>query len=336
MNKYKKWLIGSILISAISFAIVTGLTFDSGTFEALKKVKIEYIFAAVLLHTFSFFVWSFRTQALCKALGYRVNFIKTIELVLSSSFVAGITPSSAGGEPVRIHMLYKNNVPLGKATAIVFGERLLDAFLIFAFLPLALYIFKGMFSNYSFDMAFLVVNLIVVLVLIFFVYGLLKPEKLKGAMHFVVIRFTPFFGKKTGAAVSHILERLDTEIDHFHDSILMFFSDGRKGLFYGIVYTFLFWVLEFCPLILILNGLNQHPSIILAFAAQILLSLVMIVPATPGSSGIAELGAASLFSVFVNSSLLGIAVIAWRTITYQLNLVLGGVVSLKVLKDMNN
>ena len=61
----------------------------------------------------------------------------------------------------------------------------------------------------------------------------------------------------------------------------------------------------------------------------------MIVPATPGASGVAELGAATIFSVFVDSSILGVTVIAWRALTYHMNLLFGGIVSLKVIKDMD-
>ncbi|MCQ1536977.1 flippase-like domain-containing protein [Methanosarcina sp. KYL-1] len=335
MNRYKKWLAASLLISAVSIAIVLGFTFDPETLEALRKIKTEYIIAAALLHVFSYIVWGFRTRTLCKALGYEIAPLKTIEIVISSVFAAGITPSSAGGEPLRVHMLHQNKIPLGRATAIVVGERLLDAFFIFASLPFALSIFGDMFSNYEFDAAFLTANTLVFIILAFFVYGVWKPEKVKLMTHRTVERLTPLFGKRTDAAISHLMEQADREIDHFHDSVLVFLSEGKKGLLWGVAYTFVFWVTEFSLLVLVLLGLSQHPSIPTVFAAQVLLAVIMIVPATPGASGVAELGAASIFSVFVNSSVLGITVIAWRALTYHLNLLAGGFMSLKVLKDMD-
>ncbi|BBL63291.1 Lysylphosphatidylglycerol synthase TM region [anaerobic digester metagenome] len=80
-------------------------------------------------------------------------------------------------------------------------------------------------------------------------------------------------------------------------------------------------------------GLSNTPSILTAFAAQVLLAIIMIIPATPGASGVAELGAASIFSVFVDSSVLGITVLAWRALTYHMNLFIGGIISLKMIKD---
>ncbi|KKH92953.1 hypothetical protein EO95_09065 [Methanosarcina sp. 1.H.T.1A.1] len=335
MTRYKKWLIGSLVISAVSIALVTCLTFNSETIEALKRIKLEYILAAALLHISSYFIWGLRTRALCKALGYRISVLKVTEIVISGTFVAGITPSSAGGEFLRVHGLTRNKIPLGKATAIVVGERLLDAIFIFSCLPFAFYVLGDILSNYEFDAAFLTVNFLVFVLLVFFVYGVWKPEKVKYVTHRLTGRLAPFFGKKTDAAVSHLMEQIDREIDHFHDSVRVFFSEGKRGLLWGIAYTVIFWTVEFSLLVLILMGLSRTPSIITVFAAQVLLAVIMVIPATPGASGVAELGAASIFSIFVDSSILGITVLAWRTLTYHMNLLIGGLMSLKIIKDMN-
>jgi uncharacterized protein (TIRG00374 family) len=335
MTRYKKWLIGSLVISAVSIALVTCLTFNSETVEALRRIRLEYILAAALLHLFSYLVWGLRTRALCKALGHRIGVLKVTEIVISSTFVAGITPSSAGGEFLRIHSLTRNQIPLGRATAIVVGERLLDAIFIFFCLPFSLYILGDILSDYKFDAVFFTANFLVFILLVLFIYGVWKPEKVKQITRLLTGRLAPFFGKRTDAAISHLMEQIDREIDHFHDSVRVFFSEGKKGLLWGIFYTFIFWIVEFSLLILILMGLSRTPSILTAFAAQVILAVIMIIPATPGASGVAELGAASIFSIFVDSSVLGITVLAWRALTYHMNLLMGGLVSLKVIKDMN-
>lgn len=335
MNGYKKWLIAALLISAVSVFLVVCLTFNADTIEALKKIKLEYILAAALFHICSYFIWGARTRALCNALGHRINYFKIIEIVISSVFAAAITPSSAGGDPVRMHMLYRNGIPLGKATAIIVGERLLDAFLIFASLPFALYIMRDILSNSEFDAALLTANFLAFMILIFFICGLWKPEKVKSIIHEITGRFAPVLGKRTDISITHLMEQVDKEIDLFRESIRILISEGKRGLLWGIVFTLLFWMVEFFLLVLILIGLSQKPSILIAFAAQVLLALVMIVPATPGASGIAELGAATIFSVFINASIIGITVIAWRALTYYMNLLVGGLMSLKVIKDMD-
>ncbi|HIH75624.1 MAG TPA: flippase-like domain-containing protein [Methanosarcina sp.] len=335
MTRYKKWLIGSLVISAVSIALVTCLTFNSETVDALRKIRLEYILAAALLHIFSYLIWGLRTRALCKALGHRISVLKVTEIVISSTFVAGITPSSAGGEFLRVHSLSRNRIPLGRATAIVVGERLLDALFIFSCLPFAFYILGDILSDYKFDAAFFTANFLVFVLLIFFIYGVWKPEKAKYVTRRLTGKLAPFFGKKTDTAISHLIEQIDREIDHFHDSVRVFFSEGKKGLLWGVVYTLIFWIVEFSLLVMVLMGLSRTPSIITVFAAQVLLAVIMVIPATPGASGVAELGAASIFSIFVDSSILGITVLAWRALTYHMNLLMGGLMSLKIIKDAN-
>lgn len=335
MNRYKKWLTAALIISAISIALLTNLTFNSETFNALKKIRLEYILAAVLSHILFYAIWGLRTQSLCKALGYKINTMKVMEIIISSTFVAAITPSSAGGELLRVPLLNKNGIPLGRATAIVVGERLLDALFIFSCLPFALYILRDMLSNYKFDAAFIIANSLVFLLIFLFAYGLWKPENLKHIIHRLSEKLAPHLGKQKDKKLLHFTEQIDKEIDHFHDSVRILLSEGKTGLLWGVLYTFLFWIVDFSLLILILMGLSQNPSLPAAFAAQVLLTIVLLVPATPGSSGVAELGAVSIFSIFVSPAVLGITVLAWRALTYHMNLLFGGILSLKILKDMD-
>src|SRR5208283_5162015 len=223
MNRYKKLLIGALFISAASIALVVILTFDSETIAALRRIKLEYILASAIFHIFSYFIWGARTRALCKSLGYEVKYLKIVEIILSGVFAAGITPSSVGGEPLRIHMLYLNKIPFGRATAIIIGERLLDAFLI---------------------------------------YGLCKPEKVKNIIFWVIRKFSPFLGKWKDYDISRLMEQVDREMNLFHESARLLISEGKKGLFWGMFFTILFWTVEFFQLVLILMGLSKIPSIL--------------------------------------------------------------------------
>ncbi|MGB9928328.1 MAG: lysylphosphatidylglycerol synthase transmembrane domain-containing protein [Methanosarcina sp.] len=344
MNKYKKWFVTALFISAVSIILVTSLTFNSDTLEALKKIKFEYFVAAAFSHILLYFIWGFRVQALCKALGHSVSSMKMTEMVISSTFVGGITPAFAGGELLKMHLLNKHGIPLGRATAVVVGERLLDALIIFSCLPLALYILEDTLSNYKLDLAFLIANFLLFISLFLFIYAVWKPEKVKNGLHKVlenriIKKLISFAGKgannRANISLTDLTKHIDREIDYFHGSIKLFFSEGKKGLLLGFIFTLLFWVVDFSLLVLILRGLSQNPSILTAFAAQVILAVIIIIPATPGASGVAELGAASIFSIFVSSSLLGITVIAWRTLTYHLNLLLGGLMSLKIFRDMD-
>ncbi len=333
MSKFRKLLNASLLISAFSIIVVLVLTVDSNTINAIMGIKYEYIIAAAALHAFSYVIWGIRTKIMCQALGHNIDILKAVEIVISSTLAACVTPSSAGGEPARIHLLHRDKIPVGRATAVVIGERLLDAILLLSLVPFALFIFRDMLSNYQLDTAFILAEMIVISVLALIIYGMWKPEQTKRFIHFIVDRIAHILGKKTEVTLSPILARIDMELEHFHDSVWMFLTEGRKGLLYGAACTILFWIVEYAMLSVILMGLDQNPSIVVVFTAQVLLSIIMVVPATPGASGVAEFGAMSLFSVFVPASLLGITVIAWRALTFYMNIFVGSFVSIKILKD---
>jgi len=100
-----------------------------------------------------------------------------------------------------------------------------------------------------------------------------------------------------------------------------------------MVCTVAFWLLEFMIPSLILLGLGANPIWMFSFMAQFVLMVIAMIPLTPGSSGIVELGIISLYTTFVKSSILGIFVVGWRAMTYYLNIVVGGIISLKILRD---
>ncbi|HML26263.1 MAG TPA: flippase-like domain-containing protein, partial [Methanomethylovorans sp.] len=147
MNKLKKWIVISLLISLISGALVIALTFDASTLEAIVQIKTEYIILAVLLHIFSLFMQGIRIKTMCGALGYDISIKEATKIVTSSMFVAAITPAAVAGEPLRVHLLNRRAIPLGKATAVILGERLMDALLILSLVPLSLYVMREFLTS---------------------------------------------------------------------------------------------------------------------------------------------------------------------------------------------
>jgi hypothetical protein len=334
MNKLKKWLIVSLLISLVSGIVVLILTFDTGTIHGLLSIRPEYIIAAACIHFLSYLVWGMRLRGMCKTLGYKVSNARSFQIVTSSTFAASLTPSSMGGEPVRIHLLHIDRMPLGKASAVVLGERLLDGIVILSLAPLSLYVLWGVMEDPGIDALLITAAFFLLGVLVLVLYAVWKPEATRRMTMFFVKRIAPFVGAETDARLEHIISKVDYELENFHDSIFLFMKkEKRKGLLYGVLNTFLFWGVEFSMLYVILIGLNQYPNPVVVISAQVLMALLMAIPATPGASGIAEFGATTIFSVFVSSSLLGITVVVWRALTFYMNLLVGGFVSFRILKD---
>jgi uncharacterized protein (TIRG00374 family) len=334
MENYTKWITTSILISILSIAVILILTLDKNTVAVIREIRPEYILAAFVIHIFSFVVWGMRVRVMSSTLGHKINLLKASEIVVSGTFVAALTPSSIGGEPFRIHLLRQDKLPLGQATAIVVTERLLDTLLMLLAVPFALYLFRGMLSDSRIDIVLLIGVLLSAVSLVLMLGALLRPLRVKlvlnNLLKWMIKRFN---GKKIGNKLNSLSQSIDEVINEFNECVNLFLTGGHAGLFYGIIFTILYWIVEFSSLPVILMGLNQSPSVLICFAAQALLIIIIIVPLTPGSSGIAELAATSLFSVFMPASILGIAVLAWRAFTFYVNILVGGFVSFRLLKD---
>lgn len=113
-----------------------------------------------------------------------------------------------------------------------------------------------------------------------------------------------------------MMTRILREIDVFHDSLTIYLKEGRGALGKGFVYTIAFWTFQFSIASLILVGLGSQPWILPSFSAQTVLTLIVILPLTPGNSGVAEISTASIYSAFISTSILGVFIMAWRSVTY--------------------
>lgn len=334
MRNYTKWVTTSIIISILSIAVVLFLTLDKTTLLAVREIKPVYILAAFCIHILSFILWGLRIQVMTSALGYKISLTRAYEIVVSGTFVAALTPSSIGGEPLRILLLGQDKVPVGKATAVILGERILDAALLLLVAPIALYLFSDTLSDPRLKMVIMLGGLFSLATLIMMLYALMRPQYVKPAVSGLVAWMTRRFSdKKIGDKLHRLSESIDGEIDEFHESIYLFATEARAGLIYGIAYTVIYWIVDFCSLPAVLMGLNQPPSIMFSFAAQVLLLIVAVAPLTPGGSGVTEIAAATLFSVFMPAGIIGIAVIGLRAFTFYANILVGGFVSFKLLKD---
>ena len=106
----------------------------------------------------------------------------------------------------------------------------------------------------------------------------------------------------------------------------------RPGCLWGFFFTLLYWVSEIVTASLILVGLGQPPLILESFVIQLILAILMMLPLTPGSSGIAEVGATSMYALFIPASIVGIFVVIWRIVLYYFNIALGILSSIIIVR----
>ncbi|MFH0966362.1 MAG: flippase-like domain-containing protein [Methanobacteriota archaeon] len=322
IDKKKIWIYISFAISALILATILLSTFNEETFGYLSHLNIFCLVLAIALRILSFSFWAERIRVMSGSLGYIVPFTTCFVAVIANLLVAAITPSSAGGEPVRIHELFKSGVNVGDATAVVITERFLDAIILVIMAILGLLLMWDSVAGLG-DAFVAVIFFSIGMLLLFdfiLVLAIKYPVKVKGRVNQILRVVKKRWNRPW---VERFASRTDEEFDHFTSGLTAFTGCARMGFFKGFCYSFLFWFSEFIVASVILVGLGLPPSIGNSLFAQLLIALVSMIPLTPGAAGIAEISAASLYVLFVPTAVLGVFILLWRLIMFYVNIVFG-------------
>ncbi len=311
----KKGLLG-ILISAVALVIIFHFTETKVTWKAILKANVYVLAVAFFLQFLFWFFWAVRIKYLTLYVGKNIPLSYAFEITLASGFLAAITPSSAGGEPLRVKMLYDAGVGAGESTAVVLVERILDAI----FFSIALPVFV-IFTGFSMKLGMEVGGLFAFSLFLFlvFLWVLLKRPERIDALSFKLEKIVARFSKKRSEGLA---EKLKDEILGFRSALSILAKNFRCALI-SICITVLIWMSEFLIPSAILAAFGCRPYFLYSITAQLLLIVISLIPLTPGASGIAEFGMGYLYSNFVPQHIIGILTALWRFITYYLNIFTG-------------
>ncbi|WP_292369767.1 lysylphosphatidylglycerol synthase transmembrane domain-containing protein [Methanoregula sp. UBA64] len=327
----RKWLYISVAFSLVVLVIILFFTINANTIQYLKKVNPWFLLLAFLTHILTMCFWAMRVKKMSGSLGYPIKFFYSLNLVFANLLAAAVTPAQAGGEPVRVHELYKAKVPLGDATAIVLMERVLDGVALAGLAAFAMFALTEQWKSLGAisEVMVFITWIFVAGCLVLFYLAIRRPDVMK-RMADKAARF--FTRKWEPAKVTALLERIEKEIANFHAAVLKFVRTAKGGLAWGMVFTLLYWVSEIVTASLILMGLGQPPLFFESFVIQLILAILMMLPLTPGSSGIAEVGATSMYALFLPSAIVGVFVVLWRVVLYYFNIALGVMSSLIIVR----
>ena len=343
-RKIKFSVIFSIALSISIIILILYFTIDAETISYLSMVSLRpefFLFfgIAVLLNVLYWFIWGARIKVLSNAIDpeAHIGLWSSTRIVIANLFLASITPSLAGGEPVRIYLLNKDGLSVGGATATVLGERLIDAIFILLLIPFGFFVFKDRIDVKLISYG-LTIGMVVFLVGIFlFALAIKYPNKIKSLLIKISDKFSRFSKNKEKSKA--VVDRISREVDNFHNSMVFFLTKGRVAFLKAGLLTILFWFTGFMIPSMILLSLGLQPFFVESYAAQALLLIIVMLPTTPGSSGVTEIGMAALYGVLLGASnqyLLGVFVLLFRFITYHMNMICGAIFQHRIFKSITS
>ncbi|MDD4567508.1 hypothetical protein L21_1417 [Methanoculleus chikugoensis] len=329
--KNLRWIALSLLLSSAALIGLLAATFTPATRAYLGEVGGVALLLALALRAGSILCRIVRIGVICRGLDYTVP-LSSLAITQSLSLFAGsFTPGQVGGEPVRIHRLSRAGLAVGDAVTVVVVERVLDlavfASLTFAAFLAVRHLWGYLAATVLYPVAaFLVLVLVLLLALVVLVR---RPSLANRIIGGVAVRVLDRCGRsrlrlRPGSdGAERLAERISRETEIFAASASRFARADPRALGGAILASILDWVLLFSTASALLVALDLPPSFPESFLFQGILQMIAAVPLIPGAAGIAELGAATLYSRIVPTYLLGLFVVLWRLILYFLNIPLG-------------
>jgi len=342
MSERRKLLLlsTSILISITTILFIlfySPYKITGETLDYLTEINPYYLALAIGMHAVAWILWGCRLKIMSDFIGThdgsgevkRLSLSKSQKIIFSSLFAACITPSQFGGEPVRIYLLKKHGFSVGDGTAVVLGERVLDFVIVAIGTALSFLLFRAVLANNRAIYAiFTVIGVLITACVVFMAYAVAKPEKASKLIKALL-------AKIKSRRVEKLKDEILIEIDNFFSAINRFRYNGKITLGLALFLTAAFWLIAFTIPSFLLLGLGADPVWLYSIAAQFILTIIVAVPITPGSSGIAEVGVTALYHNLVGTPILGVFMFLWRLCTYYLNLIAGGITSVKMISEMS-
>jgi hypothetical protein len=266
---------------------------------------------------------------------YRLSWGQAFQVIMLWEFSSCVTPGLVGGAAVAIFLLNKERLGLGKSTAMVVLVTFLDNLVFILFIPLLILLIgpKVLFATgncaeadqlpvlqyvESISLAVILIYLVLMMLTIILGYGILGNPRAAKYFFLRISRWNIFRRWKKG------LIETGEEMELAGKT----FRSRDKSFWYKVFgSTVAVWLSRFLmanALILAMTGLGSDQLMILA--RQFVIWMVMILPSTPGGSGIAEIAFLAFICEFIPSGLSSPLVVLWRLLSYYIYLIIGAFV----------
>jgi uncharacterized protein (TIRG00374 family) len=312
----QKYLFISIGLSVATMAFVIWLTYTPGVLTHLKAKRLPGIIIAIVV---SFMRLGFSAAKIRYLSEKTLDWMASFRVMLSWDFTSSVTPSVVGGAPMATYALTKEGFNFGQSTAIMLYSLLLDQLWFAMAVPILL--ISGVFfevvpNNTGFighaSMTLLYIGLLSYAGLM--AYGVLKnPNAIRKVVTWLFK--LPFLRKWEDTVAGEV----DNLVEYAHELR----KKPKSFLFKAFFLSTMSWLCRIAlPTIVVLSLLPA--DVILSVLRSLAMNLAFLIMPTPGGSG----GVEGLFAIFQGplidrKAFIGLAVFAWRVISYYISVGLG-------------
>ena len=305
--------------------------YNTQTFtESLECIEWNYHSAmwlgiallAVVIRDFGY-IWRLRILSE-KKISWRACF----DVIMIWELASSIAPSAAGGSKVAMFIINREGINLGKSTALVMVTAFLDELFYILIVPIMFVAlgtteilpasFGAILKTNQF-LLFSAAYVALVLLTIVLYFGIFKkPHVLKSMLSKVVFRFK--FLKRFRRAAIRTGNEMIVASQELKEKPFSYY-------FQAFAASTLSWTARFMVVNFIMMAFLPNIDNVLIFCRQLILWVLMLVPVTPGASGISEfLFTGIMGDITQSGGLLLIITLLWRFLSYYPYLFVGLIV----------
>lgn len=312
----KKYLFISIGLSLTGMAIVVYLTYTPGVLEHLKPKRLPGLFIALIVSFLRLWFSAAKIRYLSEK---KLSWTASLRVMLSWDFTSSVTPSTIGGAPMATYAMTKEGFRLGQSSAIILYSVLLDQLWFALAVPILV------IAGFYFEVVPNNIGMVGQASMLMLYAGLLSYA---GLMAYGVLKNPSAITKVlNGLFKLPFLRRWQDKIAEEAKNLEEYSHELRQKpssfLFKAFFLSTMSWLARVAlPTIVVLSLLPA--DVILSILRSLAMNLAFLIMPTPGGSG----GVEGLFAIFQGplmdrKAFIGLAVFAWRIISYYITVGLG-------------
>ena len=332
LERVAKLLSGKRIIIPIAIGLAVSLYLLLKDFnpQSFSQIKLGWSFygflsLAILMVLFRVLGYVIRLRVLSdKQLSWKQSF----QLTMLWEFSSAISPGAIGGTAIAFILMAQEKIKTGRSTAIVLVTSFLDVLFYILMVPLIIGFIgitqlfpeqTGIMASKSFLVTYFWIGYAVLFLWtsIIFIGLFIKPTLIK---RILIAIFRIRFLKKWRHKSITWGQDLVVASKEFKNKKIDFWLKGFGATFFS--WTARFFMVNF--IILAFGPLSEH---FVVYGRQLVMWVILLVPATPGASGIAEaIFPAFLGGFFSNLDLAQTGALIWRLFSYYPYLIIGVII----------
>lgn len=319
----------SIILLLITFVVLFCVLKDDfpSIVETLKNANHIWIIVAILCFFIALGFEAKAYQEIIQGYQYNYTFKKSYKMLLITKFFNGITPFSSGGQPMQIYMLKKEGVRLTKATNIIIQNFIIyqAALVLFGIIAITTNYFLKIFTEVHLLKQLVTIGFLINTIVMI---GLIVVSFSSSFNHFIVQKVISILSKlKLVKNKEEKQEKWREKVDDFHEGAEYLKKNKMlclRAFLYNIIYLALTYMMPYFVILALANTIPVGVTPLKAICASAYVLIIGSFVPIPGASGGIEFGYLKFFGNFIKGSLLKASLLIWRTISYYLPMIIGG------------